>query len=101
MCTSVICEAEVLTGLERKGSKRLWKAYREILEGRVPLLDVDAGVARAYSTLAAGLLAAGRPHPAFDLLIASTAKAHGLVVATLNVRHFAGLDGVAVEDWST
>jgi predicted nucleic acid-binding protein len=101
VCTSVICEAELLTGLERKGSRRLWQAYREILEGRVPLVAVDAAVARTYSALAAGLLEAGRPHPAFDLLIASTAKTHGLVVATLNVRHFAGLDGVAVEDWST
>jgi hypothetical protein len=35
-----------------------------------------------------------------DLLIAATARASGLVVATLNVRHFQGMEGVAVEDWS-
>jgi predicted nucleic acid-binding protein len=36
----------------------------------------------------------------FDFLIAATAKAHGLVLATINVRHFKGIDGLAVEDWT-
>ena len=36
----------------------------------------------------------------FDVLIAATAKTHGLTVATLNVRHFEGVHGLAVEDWS-
>ena len=35
-----------------------------------------------------------------EFLVAATAKTHGLTVATLNVRHFEGLHGLAVEDWS-
>jgi predicted nucleic acid-binding protein len=35
------------------------------------------------------------------MLIAATAKAHGLVLATVNVRHFQRLEGLAVEDWSS
>jgi len=35
-----------------------------------------------------------------DLLIAVTAKAKGLILATLNIRHFNIIPGLAVEDWS-
>jgi len=35
-----------------------------------------------------------------DLLIAATAKTSGLILATLNARHFEGIEGLAVEDWS-
>ncbi len=34
------------------------------------------------------------------LCIAATAKSAGLVLVTLNPRHFEGLEGLAVEDWS-
>jgi predicted nucleic acid-binding protein len=36
----------------------------------------------------------------FDLLIAATALEHGLIVATLNVRHFSMIAGLSWEDWS-
>jgi hypothetical protein len=35
-----------------------------------------------------------------DLLIASIALAHGLIVATGNVREFQRIPGLAVEDWT-
>ena len=34
LCVSVLCEAEVLQGLEAKDSPSLWDRYRELLEGR-------------------------------------------------------------------
>jgi predicted nucleic acid-binding protein len=36
-----------------------------------------------------------------DLLIAATARAHKLTLATLNLRHFGMIDGITVEDWSS
>lgn len=36
----------------------------------------------------------------FDLLIAATALSHRLILATLNARHFDGIPGLHVEDWS-
>lgn len=36
-----------------------------------------------------------------DLLIAATARSSGLVLATLNARHLEGIEGLAVEDWSS
>jgi len=100
LCVSVLCEAELLQGLEAKQSEVLWERYRQLLDGRLAVLDLNSDVARQYASLAGPLIRAGRPRPVVDLLIAATAKQAGLVVATLNVRHFAGIEGVAVEDWS-
>lgn len=97
---SVICEAELLQGLELKSSRKLWKAYDEILKGRLGGLDVDHRVAATYARLAAIMTKMGLKRPAFDLLIAATARVHGLIVATCNYKNFAPIDGVAVEDWS-
>ena len=100
MSTSVICEAEVLQGLAAKGSERLWRAYRSVLKGRVHVLPVDIRVAEHYARVQAVSTRIGRTRPAFDLLIAATALVHKLTLATCNVRHFEGIDGLPVEDWS-
>jgi predicted nucleic acid-binding protein len=100
LCISVLCEAEVLQGLEAKASDTLWDRYRSLLENRLPVLDVGLDVVRTYASLAGPLIRAGKTRPVMDLLIAATAKSSGLVIATLNPRHFDGIAGVAVEDWS-
>ena len=100
MSTSVICEAEVLQGLEAKGSDRLWGRYRSVLKGRMHVLPVDTRVAEHYARLQAASSRKGRTRPAFDLLIAATALVHGLTLATCNMRHFEGIEGLPVEDWS-
>jgi len=100
LCISVLCEAELLQGLQAKDSSVLWSRYRELLEDRIPMLDVTSEVARVYAAMAGPLIREGRTRPVVDLLIAATAKSAGLVLATLNPRHFEGLQGLAVEDWS-
>ena len=100
LCISVLCEAEVLQGLEAKSTRALWDRYEHLLEGRFPVLDVTLEIARTYATMAGPLIHAGKTRPVVDLLIAATARSAGLVLATLNPRHFEGLEGVAVEDWS-
>jgi tRNA(fMet)-specific endonuclease VapC len=100
LCTSAICETELRDGLERRGSQKLWRAYTEILHARLTILPVDVRVAEAYGRLSARMQAKGLRRPAFDLLIAATAKAQGLIVATCNYKDFAPIEGIAVEDWS-
>ncbi len=45
------------------------------------------------------LRAAGRPVDDLDLLIGSTAVAHGLTLVTRNTRHFADLINLPLENW--
>ncbi len=100
LCVSVLCEAEVLQGLGARDTDRLWDRYRCLLEGRLPVLEVTLDVARTYAKLAGPLIRTGNPRPVVDLVIAATAKTSGLILATLNSRHFEGIEGLAVEDWS-
>jgi predicted nucleic acid-binding protein len=100
VAVSVVTISEVLYGLERSNSDRLRSAYHEILEGRLLAIPVNERVAAAFGLMKADQERLGRRVPDLDLLIAATARVHGLVVATLDLRHFPLIEGVVVEDWS-
>jgi predicted nucleic acid-binding protein len=100
LAISVICEAELRFGIEKKQSARLRRDFATLLQGRLICFDVDSTIAAAFGELKAHALRNGLQPSDFDLLIAATAKTHHLTVATLNPRHFLGLHQVAVEDWS-
>jgi len=100
LAVSTICEAELLYGLELRKSQSLTALYEALLKNRLRILPVDSGVARHFASLKAWAKVNGRPLADFDLLIAATARTHGLTLATLNIRDFRNLPGVAVEDWS-
>ena len=64
---------------------------------RIHVLDFDATTAAAWSRLLARLKKKGHSMPIKDSLIAATALAHGLTVATRNANDFRNA-GVAVEN---
>lgn len=96
---SSVCEAELLYGLEKRGSERLWLEYRLYLCNRLVILPVDHSVAAVYGRLRHLMEDQGQPRSDFDLLIAATAVAHNLCLATLNWRHFEGIPDLRVENW--
>ena len=98
--TSTVCEAEVLFGIAKKKSERLAQNFATKLRPRVSILPVDSAVAAAYAQLRAESESAGVTTAPMDLLIAATAKANGLIVATLNIKHFGNIVGITAEDWS-
>ena len=100
LAVSVIVAAEMRYGLALKGSTKLRAAYEALLRGRLPVLPVDQAVGEVFAEMKASQQRAGKPVADLDLLIAATARAHGLIVVTLNIRHFALIPDVVVEDWS-
>ena len=100
LAVSAICEAEVLYGLELKRSRRLNSLYDGLLKERLRVLSVDSGVAKHFASLKSWAKGNGRSLSDFDLLVAATARAHDLTLATVNLRHFQGLPHLTVEDWS-
>jgi predicted nucleic acid-binding protein len=102
--TSVICEAEVLYGIHherrRNSQTKIHERYEALLKGKCDLLPVDQSVAAIYAEMRDDLQCRGKKVAHMDLLIAATAKANNLIVATLNVKDFAIMNGVIVEDWS-
>ena len=63
------------------------------------LLSLDQSGARWAAELRAQARLAGRAVDVGDALIAGTAKAHGLAIATRNVRDFEGMDIDIVNPW--
>jgi len=99
ICVSSIVHAELLQGLIARDSKKYWRRYKELLEGRYHILAFDASVAEKYSRLVVSLKQTGKPKPMADLMIAATALHHGLTLATLNIKDFQGVPGLNVEYW--
>lgn len=100
LAISACCEAELLFGLEKKGSERLWKEYDEYLKDRLTLLPFGFKEAVVYAKIRNHLVREGEPVADMDLLIGATALANGLVLATLNPVHFERIPGLRVEDWT-
>ncbi len=62
---------------------------------RLALSDVF----ETYAAQKAHLKRIGRMQGEFDMLIGSTALAHGLTLVTRNTRHFADIANLALENW--
>ena len=62
----------------------------------LPFDEIDA---QAAAAIRAALKTKGRPIGAYDVLIAGTGLARGLVVVTSNVSEFKRVSGLQVEDW--
>ncbi len=81
----------------REQARNLHHLDRMALE----IVPFDAGDARAAGTIRSELEAQGRPIGPYDVLIAGQARARGLVLVTANVREFARVDGLMIENWSS
>lgn len=96
---SVITELEVEYGLSRAPRLRpeIGAAMRALIDA-VTVFPFEREDARAAARLRASL--AGRaPIGAYDLLLAATALRRGLTLVTHNVREFARISGLGVQDW--
>jgi predicted nucleic acid-binding protein len=101
--TSSVCEAEIRFGVHRLpiGRRRdaLSEAFRLLMAdafaGRV--IVFDSACAAAYADVRVRCETAGRPIAVADAMIASTALAHGAILATRNIRDFVGC-GITVQN---
>lgn len=65
----------------------------------IATLAFDQTDARAAAAIRAALKVSGQTIGAYDVLIAGTGLARGLVVVTSNVGEFKRVSGLQVEDW--
>lgn len=100
LAISSVCEAELLYGLTTKNSPALFEEYQAVLEDRLLMLPFDRECARSFAEIKVAMDRRGEPRSDADLMIASTAITNQLILATLNPRHFQGIPGLRVEDWS-
>ncbi len=85
---SAVTLDEIVYGLAWKPIPRIAAWFEEFLETHCDVLPVSAQVARVSGQLRGQLQAKGQTRSQADMLIAATAKVHGLTLVTRNVRHF-------------
>jgi tRNA(fMet)-specific endonuclease VapC len=91
--------AELVYGALRSSDPA--RSKRAVLRFLAPYVPVsfDVEAADHYADIRARLQAGGTPIGPNDLVIAATARAHGLVLVTHNTAEFARVPGLQLEDW--
>lgn len=97
--TTSINLGELLYGAARKGSAALVDRVREVVGRAQIVLPFDEAAAEVYGPLRAKLERDGKRLDEPDLRIASIALAHDLTLVTGNVRHFARVPNLRVQNW--
>ncbi len=97
-CTSIIVSAEIRFGLHKGASKKLQNQALKVLEV-IDILPLEKPVDSRYGEIRAFLTQAGKPIGGNDLLIAAQALALDLTLVTANVREFARVPNLRVENW--
>jgi tRNA(fMet)-specific endonuclease VapC len=99
--TTTINLGELLYGAAKRGSEQLTLRVREVVSNATSILPFDEHAAEVYGPLRADLEREGLRLDEPGLRIASIALSRGLTVVTGNVRHFARVPGLEVQNWLT
>ena len=96
-----VVKAELLYGAWR--SERAAENIRMLQKFFAPLMSVsfDDRCAEEYGAIKAELARQGTLIGPNDLLIASIAKANGLILVTHNIGEFSRVVGLRIEDWES
>ena len=98
--TSCICVMEMRYGSRRKDNyKNFWVKIEERILSKVNILEFGYRESIFAGDIRAALASIGRSISLADLMIASTAVAHDLILVTGNIRHFEGVPRIRLENW--
>lgn len=100
VCLSSLTVAELEYGVAK--SSQPAQNQRALEQFLLPLAIVpfDEQDAQVYGWVRAALEAQGQPIGAIDTLLAAQALRHALTLVTNNVREFARVPGLQLEDWT-
>lgn len=93
----VVYELEI--GFLRSADPDARRAQLRSFLANVTLLHLGEAEAKAAARIAVALASRGTPIGPLDTLIAGTALANGATLVTRNVREYARIDGLTVENW--
>ncbi|MGB6640715.1 MAG: type II toxin-antitoxin system VapC family toxin [Thermoanaerobaculia bacterium] len=99
LCLSSIAAAELRYGAEKSAQKERNHALLDVLLDQIECLAFDTEAAIAYGELRACLEQQGQPIGPNDMLIAAHALSIDATVVTDNVREFARVPELALENW--
>lgn len=99
ICVCSIVKAEMFFGSIKSRDPVRTRAIQERFFSRYTSLVFDDRCADFYANIRADFERAGKPIGPNDLLIASIALAHNLIVVTANESEFIRVKGIQVQNW--
>lgn len=100
VAVSVITVAELMFGVENSSRPAANRAAMQQFLIPLAVLPFDTAAAGSYGALRAELLRRGQMIGAIDLMIAGHALSEDAMLITRNLREFARVPGLRVEDWN-
>lgn len=100
ICISAITVAELQYGVQKSNQPTLNQQALDQFLLPLNVIPFDEQDAIDYGYIRANLEAQGLPIGALDTFIAAQALQYNLVLVTNNVREFARVAGLTVEDWT-
>lgn len=99
ICISTVTYMELVYGAERSANPDQNLRVLEGFAARLDTLSYDIGAATHTGQIRAELATVGSPIGPYDQMIAGHARSQGLIVVTNNVKAFARVEGLRVENW--
>jgi tRNA(fMet)-specific endonuclease VapC len=97
---SAITVAELQYGVQKSSQPAQNQQALDYFLLPLTIIPFDENDAMAYGQIRANLEAQGVPIGALDTFIAAQAVQYNLILVTNNVREFARIPGLAIEDWT-
>ena len=98
--TSALVVMELRSGTARtRNPVETWQDLESHLLKQLTVLDFSREDALVAADIDADLARLGRTLPQLDLMIGATARRHGLTLVTGNVKDFADIPGLKIENW--
>lgn len=97
---SSVTYAELCHGVEKSQAVERNRIALYMLLSNIEIVDFDSAAAEEYGKIRASLEKKGTPIGTLDIMIAGHARSLGYTVVTNNVREFARVQGLNIENWA-
>ena len=100
VCISAVTYSELVYGVEKSSEAERNRVALSILLSNIEIVSFDMEAANAYGKVRADLESKGTPIGPLDTMIAGHALSRGYTLVTNNIREFARVSDLKIENWA-
>ena len=100
VCVSSVTYAELVHGVEKSAAVEKNRLALFMLLANIEIKNFDTYAADCYGKIRADLEKKGTPIGTLDMMIAGHAQSLDLTIVTNNVKEFARVDNLKIENWT-